>query len=123
MRTNVSRASRHQSFAPPAREWAPQFNLAEAEFRTVVEELEDRLVHHCERPEIEVRILDFIARAHGPSTEGIAAEMGISPAAAKVHLRQLRKADRIWGQPIRGGGMGWYASQAGRHFLGEKVVK
>jgi hypothetical protein len=121
MKTHVSQASRHSFFTPPAREWAPQFNLAEAEFRTVVEELEDRLVHHCERPEIEVRILDFIARAHGPSTEGIAAEMGISPAAAKVHVRQLRKANRIWGQPVRGGGMGWYASQPGRRFLEQKV--
>ncbi len=120
MKSYAFRGSGGHAFTPPASQWAPELNLAENEFRTVVDELEERLIHHCERPEIEVRILDFISHAHGPSSAGIAAEMGISPAAVEVHLRQLRRANRIWRQQSGGGGMGWYVSQGGRQFLDDK---
>ena len=83
-------------------------------------QIEDRIFNHCDRPEIEVRILNFIAHAHGPDTRGVAAAMGISPAAAKVHLRELRAAGRIWGQRIRADEMSWHVSQEGKRFLAGK---
>lgn len=82
--------------------------------------MEERILHHSDRPEIELRILTFLTHALGPSTEGIAREMGISSEAAAVHLQELSEADRIWSQPGPGGESSWHLSQAGRHFLAER---
>jgi len=78
---------------------------------------EDRIVHHCDRPDVEVRILNFLSRAHGPTTDGIASAMGISRGAAEVHLGALKNAGRIWGQRVRGTSTAWQISLQGRHFL------
>jgi hypothetical protein len=108
------------AYTPPASAWAPTLNLAEREFHIPMAKIEDRIFYHCDRPDIEVRILNFIARAHGPDTRGIAAAMGISEAAADVHLRELRAARRIWGQRIRADEMSWHVSQEGKRFLAGK---
>jgi len=100
--------------------WAPALGLAEREFADLFSGIEERILHHCDRPDSEVRILTFIANAQGPTTGGIAKEFGISPAAADFHLRELRRANRVWGQPVRGNTMSWHISQAGRRFLAER---
>jgi hypothetical protein len=115
-----SRGAKQTFYTPIEAAWAPRLNLAEEEFRVPLAEIEERSVHHCDRPEIEVRILDFISRAHGPNINGIAAEMGISVAAAEVHVRELQRVRRIWGQPMHGGEMAWHIAQEGTHFLAER---
>lgn len=117
----MNRHARQKFFTPPSAEWAPSLNLAEQHFSAVAAQIEDRIVHHCDRPEIEVHILRFIAHAVGPSTEGIATEMGISTAAAEVHLRELRRARRIWGQRLGAAGMSWHLASEGKRFLEERT--
>lgn len=101
-------------------ESASQLNLAEQEFRNVIEILEDRIFHHPDRPEIELRILAFLGRALGPSTQGIAKEMNISSEAAAIHLASLSQAKRVWAQPSLGVEMAWHISHEGRHFLEQR---
>ena len=97
-----------------------RLGLIEHEFHKVVGKIEERIVHHGDRPEIEARILAFVNQALGPSTEGVAAAMGISAPAAAVHLRGLSEANRIWGQPAHGNEMAWHISNEGRRYLAEK---
>ncbi len=75
-----------------------------------------------ERPEIEGRILAFLNRSNGPTTAGVAAEMRISPEAAKVHLAELRNANRVWSQPSHGSAVTWHISLEGQHYLGERSL-
>ena len=94
--------------------------LAERELASLFSGMEERILHHCDRPDGEVRILAFIAQAQGPTTDGIAKEIGISLAAAEFHLRELRRANRVWGQPVKGNTTSWYVSQEGRRFLAQR---
>jgi hypothetical protein len=113
----------HLRFAPKSflSSHAPvQFNLMEREFSAVIQRTGEQILHHCDRPDIEVQILGFLRHAVGATTAGIARAMGISTAAAEVHLRCLSDAHRIWGQPIHGGEMEWYLGLEGRHFLKER---
>ena len=82
----------------------------------VMEQMEERILHHSDRPEVELKILAFLANAYGPTTEGIAREMKIPVEAAAIHLKQLHDAARIWGQPTTGGEMSWHLSQEGQRF-------
>ena len=100
--------------------WAPPLNLAEREFTGLFSGIKERILHHCDRPEGEMRILAFIGSAQGPTTDGIAKEFGFSVAAAEFHLRELSQANRVWGQPVRANTMSWHISQAGRRFLAER---
>ena len=118
---SASSRSGSRALGRVAQDRKPFLNLAEQVFRGVFEEIGERIVRHCERPDIELRILAFLTRALGPSTEGIASEMGISPEAAAVHLELLHGGNRIWGQPVRGHQMAWHISQDGRRFLEEHV--
>lgn len=95
----------------------------EKEFREVFEEIGKDFLHHSGRPKIEMQILAFVARCLGPSTEGIAKEMGISSKAAAVHLETLVAAGRICGQPAHGNETAWQISQSGRQFLDEYPPK
>lgn len=92
-------------------------DLAEHEFRQVFDRIEDRILHHCDRPEIEMRILSFLSHAHGPTTEGIATAMSIPRSAAEVHLDALQTSGRIWCQRVRGISRAWYLSNEGSNFL------
>lgn len=89
----------------------------------LVENIGEGVLHRSDRPEIELRILAFLTRATGASTEGVANEMGISADAAAVHLGLLEAANRIWGQPAHGNEKAWHVSQEGRHFLDEERQK
>ncbi len=102
---------------------APQLHLAEQEFRTVLDAIEDRILHHCDRPEAEMKILDFLSAAHGPTTEGIATALEMPREAAAVHLRSLESLGRVWGQRTRGPARAWYLSCEGRRFLLERWSK
>ena len=95
-------------------------DLAEKEMHHLVEKLEDRLLHCSDRPEIEGKILAFLNHSNGPTTEGIAAEMQISPEAAIVHLEELENANRIWSQPSHGAEVGWYISLEGQHYIQQR---
>ena len=94
-----------------------RLNSIEGEFSAVMENVAGGLLHHCDRPEIEVRILAFLSHAMGPTTGGIARQMGISREAAEIHLRALSSDNRIWGQPIHSTDCEWHIAQGGRHFL------
>lgn len=87
----------------------------------IVEELEERIFHHSDRPEIEMRILHFLAHALSPTTAGIANEMRIGAEAATVHLHALWRAKRIWAQPATGNEMAWNISEEGRRFLASTI--
>ena len=83
--------------------------------------MEDRILHHSDRPEIELRILSFLTHALGPSTEGVAREMGISSDAAAVHLQALVEADRVWSQSGPGARTpGTYPKRAGTSWPSER---
>jgi hypothetical protein len=88
----------------------------------LVDCLREGLVRASERPEIEGRILAFLNRSNGPTTAGVAAEMRISPEAAKVHLAELRNANRVWSQPSHGSAVTWHISLEGQHYLGERSL-
>jgi len=96
---------------------------AEQTLHQVVERMEDRLLHHCDRPEIEMKILAFLAHALGPTTDGIAREMDIGPDAALTHLTALHETKRIWGQVEPTGGNSWPITHEGRHYLAERTQK
>lgn len=102
---------------------SPRLNLMEREFHKVVRRIEDRLVHHGDRPQIEALILAFLNRSLGPSTSGVAAATGITPEAAEVHLRALSEAHRIWGQPAHGNETAWHISQEGRAYLRQRGLR
>jgi DNA-binding MarR family transcriptional regulator len=97
--------------------------LAEHEMHHLFEELEVGLTHASDRPEIEARILKFLDHASGPTTAGIAAEMGISPKAAAVHLEALEEANRIWSQPSHGAEITWHISLEGQHFIEQRGLR
>jgi len=98
-------------------EGPPRSELDEHKFEAAVEEVGHNILHHSDRPVIETRILAFLAQAVGPTTDGIAREMGIPSHAAVVHLQALGEANRIWGQVVHGFGVEWHISLEGRHFL------
>ncbi len=94
----------------------PRLGLAEREFRTVLDAIEDRILHHSDRPEVELRILGFLAGARGPTVDGIARELNVSRSAAEAHLRSLENAGRVWAQRVRGGARAWHLTLEGKHF-------
>jgi hypothetical protein len=98
-------------------------NLAEHEMHLLVEDLQAGLVRASDRPEIEARILMFLDHASGPTTAGIAAEMGIGPRAAAVHLEALEDANRIWSQPSHGAEVTWHISLDGQHFIEQRGLR
>jgi DNA-binding MarR family transcriptional regulator len=100
-----------------------RLNLAENEMHHLVENLQEGLVHASDRPEIEARILFFLDHASGPTTAGIAAEMGISPEAAAVHLEALEVANRIWSQPSHGAEVTWHIALEGQHFMARRGLR
>ena len=97
--------------------------LAEHEMHLLVEELQEGLVHAFDRPEIEGRILKFLDVGSGPTTAGIAAEMGISPRAAAVHMEALEEANRIWSQPSHGADVAWHIALEGQHFIEQRGLR
>jgi predicted ArsR family transcriptional regulator len=80
-------------------------------------------VHASDRPEIEAHVLMFLDHASGPTTGGIAAEMGISPEAAIVHLEALEEANRIWSQPSHGAEVTWHIALEGQHFIEQRGLR
>jgi len=96
-----------------------KLGLSERAFASVVEEMGNRLVYLSDRPEIEGRILSFLAHAMGPTTAGVARAMGIGVKAAESHLRTLIAANRIWGQAVHGHDVEWHIALEGRHYLNE----
>lgn len=123
-RDNPPRSShqpKERSFTAQGSDPASKLNLAEKEIDAGIGRIESHTLHHCDRPEVEVRVLAFLAHAIGPTTEGIARELGISAEAAAVHLHALHEARRIWSQPSQAGEMSWHISQEGRNFLAERA--
>ena len=111
--------SLHSKHEPPITsvEGPPPSALDEHKFEAAIEEIGRNILHHCDRPEIETRILAFLAHAVGPTTDGIAREMGIPSHAAALHLQALSGMNRVWGQVVHGADMEWHISLEGRHFL------
>ena len=103
---------------PTRRQLWPEFE----DMDQLVDCLREGLVRATERPEIEGRILACLNRSNGPTTAGVAAEMRISPEAAKVHLAELRNANRVWSQPSHGSAVTWHISLEGQHYLGERAL-
>src|ERR1700704_4042269 len=93
----------------------PLPKLAEYEFEATVEKIGANLLHRPDRMEIELRILTFLNHAVGPSTDGIAREMGIGVDLADAFLNLLHEANLIWGQAVHGQDLEWHISQEGRH--------
>jgi hypothetical protein len=93
------------------------------EMQLLVEDLQEGLVHASDRPEVEARILKFLDHASGPTTAGIAAEMGISPRAAAVHLEALEEANRVWSQPSHGAEFAWHIALEGQHFMEQRGLR
>jgi hypothetical protein len=100
-----------------------RLNLAENEMHHLVEDLQVGLVHASDRPDIEAHILMFLDHANGPTTAGIASEMGISPEAASVHLAELEDANRIWSQPSHGAEVTWHIALEGQHFIAQRGLR
>ena len=109
-----------QEFQNSNRKGVNRLNLAENEMHHLIERLADGLGHAMDRPSIEIRILSFLGHSNGPSTAGIAAEMGISPRAAEVHLSELEHANRVWNQPCHGATATWHISHEGRHYIKQR---
>jgi len=120
MKSRARRKPKRFSPTPTTPLELPALRQAEQELHSVAEQIAERISHHSDRPEIELRILKFLTHAFGPSTEGIATEMGISPEAIVVHLEALHEANRIWGQVLHGEQKSWHISQEGRHFLAQR---
>ncbi len=105
-------------FPPPfAESAAPQFGSVNEMFAVQFEALEDRILHHCDRPLIEMSILSFLEHALGPTSEGIANAMGIGAPAALVHLENLRAFGRVWRATGNEENAAWHISNVGRRYL------
>ena len=95
-------------------------SMVEQELHVLMEQIEEPTLHHSDRPEIEWRILAFVAQAAGPTVDGIASMMGVPPEAAAVHVQNLKDAGRLWGQPGIGGEIGWHVTLEGQRFVTER---
>jgi hypothetical protein len=95
---------------------APRLNLAERLIAADLAKLEENILTHCDRPGIELRILNWLAQSHGPTTEGVAAKLGLGVHAAEFHLACLAKAGRVWKQPGVAGQDGWHVTSEGHRF-------
>ena len=112
------RRSRRNGGNEPALQF-PLTQMAEREFNAVLDSLEAGVLHHSDRPEIELDILRLLDNSAGPTAEGIAAKMGVGVRAAIVHLEALRNANWAWSQPGYAHQMTWHISLEGRHYLAE----
>jgi hypothetical protein len=102
---------------PSPRVFAPGISIVEQEFRAQFDAVEDRILHHCDRPMIEMAILAFLNHAQGPTTAGIAKAMGIGSVAAGVHLRNLQAFGRAWCHSCGETEESWHISNTGREYL------
>jgi predicted ArsR family transcriptional regulator len=93
--------------------------MAEREFDAVLGSLEEGILHHSDRPEIEMDILRLLEHSVGPTTEGVAAELGVGVRAAGIHLESLKNANWAWSQRGYAHQMTWHISLEGRHYLAE----
>jgi predicted transcriptional regulator len=112
---------RHKAIPAPLAPAEPGAESVEKTLHEVAARIEDRLLHHCDRPEIEMKILKFLEHALGPTTDGVAREMGISSDAAAIHLQALNEANRTWSQPGRAGEQSWHISLEGRRYLADRA--